>query len=140
MIIRGLSQRLISLSSLPMNATLSAPDTETEVLTDPAIDTAIASAHAQWNGIALADFAHHLASRTLTVTVYDRKVRPNTVLQETVVQVFALLRGLHVRTVRHYPSSGGVEAPNLTDYQRWAISDGIARIRAAMQERGYQFS
>jgi antitoxin component HigA of HigAB toxin-antitoxin module len=119
-----------------MNATLSATEAETEVLTDPAIDAAIVSAHADWNGITLADFAHHLASRALAITVHDRKIRPSTVLQETVEQVFSLLRGLNVRTVRHYPSSGGIEAPELTSYQRWAISDGISRIRSAMHERG----
>ncbi|HRH93421.1 MAG TPA: hypothetical protein PKV72_02720 [Candidatus Peribacteria bacterium] len=112
----------------------SAPDTET--ITDPALDAAVASAHSGWNGIALADFAHALTSRALTVTVADRKIRTGVVLDETVRQVFDLLRGLRVRSVQHYPSSGGVEAPQLTEYQRWGIADGIARLRSAMTEQG----
>lgn len=119
-----------------MNATLSAPESDTEVQTDPAVDAAVASAHTSWNGIALADFAHALTSRALTVTVIDRKIRTGVVLDETVRQVFDLLRGLSVRTVRHYPSSGGVEAPQLTSDQHIGIVQGIGELRAAMAERG----
>lgn len=104
------------------------------------IDAALGAAHRHWNGIALADFAHGIAQRTLGVTIVDRKVNTGVIIDSVVSDVFHLLRDLRIRTVSHYPSSGGIEAPSLTADQRLGIAEGIARLRAALSEQGFRLS